>query len=49
MMFRFSHGDPDPVQHLSLQMESFAFDQSEAGSPSKVDRGSEPATKGVRR
>ena len=37
LMFRFSHGDPDPVQHLSLQMESFAFDQSEAGSEGSYD------------
>ena len=36
-IFRFSHGEADPVQHLSLQMESFAFDQSEAGSEGSYD------------
>merc|ERR1712016_262114 len=34
---RFSHGEADPVQPLSLQMESFAFDQSEAGSEGSYD------------
>ena len=36
-IIRFSHGEADPVQHLSLQMESFAFDQSEAGSEGSYD------------
>ena len=34
---RFSHGEPDPVQQLSIQMDSFAFDQSEAGSEGSYD------------